>query len=365
MIWQFIFGGLLYIRANISLNMRNISILFLLAMSLSANAQSLSKPSFERLRKVEDSMKVYSKKMIMDRTALQRFLADSIFIRMLVRGLKTTNSFYYSFDSLETVSKLYAPDSTFRIFTWQFMRDEDYYRQRGAIQMRTADGSLKLFPLVDMSDFTQKPIDSIRTAQNWIGAIYYGIVMKTYGDKKYYTLIGYDDNKMRSVKKWIEVLSFDEQGKPQFGGPFFNIPNNDIKGATVQARFCLEYKKDGRARMNFDKDLDMIVYEHLVSEDNQPDKPYTFIPDGDYQGFKWINGRWIQVDKVFNYKLLDGQAPMPSPLKDAVGKNDEEKLMQQSEKNRKKTPATPPPFKQPVDKQPMEKKPTVEHEDSN
>lgn len=313
-------------------------------------------------------MKVYCKKMIMDRTALQRFLADSTFIKMLVRGLKTPNSFNYPFDSLETVSRLYAPDSSFRIFSWQFSRDDDYYRQRGAIQMRTADGSLKLFPLLDLSDFTQNPVDSIRTAQNWIGAIYYGIVMKTYAAKKFYTLIGYDDNKMRSVKKWIEVLSFDEEGKPRFGGPFFSIPNDNVKGPTLQARFCLEYKKDGRARMNFDKDLDMIIYDHLVSESNEPDKAYSFIPDGDYQGFKWINGKWIQVDKVFNYKLLDGQAPMPLPLKDAAGKNDEQKLMQQSEKNMKHNELPPPskqPSKTPVDRKPLEKKPVAEHEESN
>jgi hypothetical protein len=37
---------------------------------------------------------------------------------------------------------------------------------------------------------------------------------------------------------------------------------------------------------------------------------------------------------VFDFKLEDGQAPMPAPLKDANGKSDELKLMQQSEKNR-------------------------------
>lgn len=347
--------------------MRNIFFFLLFFFSLSISAQKLANPNFDKLRKIEDSMKVYSAKMIMERTALNRFLADSTFIRMLVRGLKVPNSFSYPFDSLQTVSKLYAPDSSFRIFSWQFTRDEDYYRQRGAIQMKTTDGSLKLFPLVDMSDFTQNPIDSVRTPQNWIGAIYYGIVMKTYAGKKFYTLIGYDDNNMRSVKKWIEVLTFDEDGKPRFGGPFFSIPNYNVKGPTLQARFCLEYKKDGRARMNFDKDLDMIMYDHLVSESNNPDKAYTFIPDGDYQGFKWIEGRWVQVDKVFNYKLQDGQAPMPAPLKDAAGKNDEQKLMQQSEKNMQmKKETTPPKTAKPaIERKEPEKKPVIEHEDSN
>jgi len=310
-----------------------LGLLFLAAISTSA--QGLSTANRAHLQKEEDSMKLYSRNMIMDKTAAQRFSADSVFIRMLVRSLKTSNSFYYPFDSLQTVSRIYAPDSSFRIFSWQFAGEEDYFRQRGAIQMRTTDGSLQLFPLLDASEFTNAPQDSIRTNQNWIGAIYYGIVMKTFDGKKYYTLLGYDDNNMRSTKKWIEVLTF-QNGKPVFGGPFFMMDDaKDAKAKTgTLTRYCMEYKKDGNARMNYDKDMDMIVYDHLISESNEPNKQYTMVPDGDYQGFKWTNGKWLLVDKVFDFKLQDGEAPMPAPIKDAAGKSNEEILIQQSEKNR-------------------------------
>jgi hypothetical protein len=209
--------------------------------------------------------------------------------------------------------------------------------------MKTDDGSLQLYPLIDMSDFTPAPQDSVRTSQNWIGAIYYGVIMKSHNNKKYYTLLGFDDNNMRSTKKWIEVLTFNEQGKPVFGGPYFaaKTVKDTLQKTPQQARFCLEYKKDGRARMNYDQELDMIVYDHLVSETNEPDKNYTLIPDGDYQGFQWDNGQWKFVNKVFDFKLEDGQAPMPEPLKDDNGKNNEEKLWRQSEKNGLKTTPAP------------------------
>ena len=90
--------------------------------------------------------------------------------------------------------------------------------------------------------------------------------------------------------------------------------------------------------MNYDREMDMIVYDHLISEDNTPDKKYTLVPDGDYEGFKWVNGKWQHVDKVFDFKLKDGQAPVPEPLKDETGKSNEEKLILQSEKNNKKKP---------------------------
>ena len=306
------------------------------AQILSVSAQTLPKSSLTKLRKVEDTMKNYARQMIMDQSAGKRFSADSVFIRMLVRSLKTPHSFYYPFDSLITVSRIYAPDSSFRIFSWQYTKDEDHYRQRGAIQMKTADGSLQLHPLFDISDFTNSAQDSVRTPQNWIGAIYYGIIMKTFNNKKYYTLLGFDDNNMRSTKKWIEVLTFNEQGKPVFGGPYFSIPDTTNKAKATfltPARFCLEYKKDGGARVNYDPDMDMIVFAHLESESKQPDKSYTLVPDGDFMGFKWDNGRWTFVDKIFDFKLKDGEAPMPEPLKDDNGKNNEEKLLRQSEKN--------------------------------
>lgn len=307
-------------------------------ISLVTQAQQLSPSAAKNFAKHEDTLKVYARNMITNANSSQRFIADSIFIRLLVKSLKNTRSFYYPYDSLETVSRIYAPDSSFRIFSWQFNRDDTYFRQRGAIQMRTDDGSLKLFPLLDMSEFTDAAQDSVRTANNWVGAIYYGMVMKTYNNKKYYTLLGFDDNNTKSTKKWIEILTFNENGQPIFGGPYFSMTADKGAAAPTYNRFCLEYKKDGRARMNYDHEMDMIVYDHLISQDNTPDKKYTLVPDGDYEGFKWVNGKWQHIDKVFDFKLKDGQAPVPEPLKDETGKSNEEKLILQSEKNIRKKP---------------------------
>ena len=262
-------------------------------------------------------MQPYAKEMIMANFTEDRLVADSAFTRILVRALRTPYSFGYPFDSIITVSKMYAPDSSFRIFTWQFERDESYFRQRGAIQIKTADGSLKLFPLIDASPFTSTPTDSVRNNLNWIGTIYYSIVQKEYAGKKYYTLFGYDDNDIATTRKWIDVLTFDKEGKPQFGGRFFNYPEDSIKPAQPAYRFCLEYKKDAHPRLNYDPEMDMIVFDHLISETDHQSQKYTLIPDGDYEGFAWKNGKWNYVNKVFtNNKLQDGQAPLPKPIKD-------------------------------------------------
>ena len=110
----------------------------------------------------------------------------------------------------------------------------------------------------------------------------------------------------------MEVLSFDAKGNPVFGAPIIFFDQDSIR-KPIQARYSIEYKKNGNGRINYDDELDMIIYDHLISESNEPAKKYTYIPDGDYEGFKWVNGKWQHIDKVFNNKREDGQAPVKVP----------------------------------------------------
>lgn len=344
-------------------------LLVLLCLLGSGNvfAQTLPADSRKQLQVAEDTLKSLGQKMVFEKYASRRFEADSMFIRRLVQALKVPYSFQFPFDSVQYISRLYAPDSSFRIFTWQFERDDTYHRQRGAIQMNTPDGSLKLFPLIDMSDYTDNPYDSVRSNLNWIGAIYYKIVLKTFNDRKFYTLIGLDDNNANTTKKWIDVLTFDRAGTPRFGGRVFAYKNDDIKPKQPVSRFCLEYRKDTKARLNYDAEMDMIVFEHLVSETGHADRKSSLVPDGDFEGFKWNNetGRWEYVEKLFNFKLADGQAPMPMPLKDYDGKSDERKLDELSLKTMQRDqPPAPPAKKKSEQKKKLEKKQTNEGNES-
>jgi hypothetical protein len=284
--------------------------------SVSAPKFHFSKEDSVELRAKEDSLTALGVKLVDEPDVSNRFQADSQFTRTLVRALKTPYSFEYPFDSLQNISHLYSPDSTFRLFTWEITIDEDNYRRHGAIQMRMPDGSLKLFVLIDRTPEMTRALDTVTNNTYWVGNIYYRIVEKKYNGKKYYTLLGYDEHTFLSTRKWIEVLTFDEEGKPVFGGNYFSFPATDPdKPAGPISRFMIEYKKDGRARLQYDDDLGLIIYDHLVSESNDQGKPATFIPDGDYEGFRWVNGKWVHIEKVFNFKLMDGQAPVPNPIK--------------------------------------------------
>ncbi|MBL0882595.1 MAG: hypothetical protein IBJ16_04460 [Chitinophagaceae bacterium] len=267
--------------------------LFLLLLTFTSVATPAQDTRMQ-LQQIEDELKPLAYSILNEDQFLDRFKADSAFTRGLVRALRMPHSFRYRFDSLITISQQYAPDSSFRIFTWQIqMEDMNHFRQKGAIQMRTHDGSLKLIPLFDASKFTEAPFDSVRTNQNWIGAVYYNIIQTSYNNRKYYTLFGYDENDARSSRKWMEVMTFDANGNPQFGGRYFNYREDDIKPKQPAFRFCLEYKKDANAKLNYDPELNMIVMAHLVSEEGDNKKKHTLVPYGTFEGFKWLGGKWV------------------------------------------------------------------------
>ena len=315
-----------------------VTLSFSLAASLliphPGNSQTISPADKKKLMAKEDSLKLYSEFMITDSLPEDRMISDSIFTRTLVRALQIKNSFYYPFDSVLGISKLYAPDTSFRIFTWNLQFDDYYSRQKGAIQLRTRDGSLKLIPLRDNSEFTDKADDSVRNRNNWIGAIYYNMIRTQHKGKNYYTLFGYDHNSVASSKKWVEVLSFNEKNEPVFGGPFFTYELDSIP-RKPKYRLSLEFKKDARVLVNYIPDLEMILVDHLISETDQPELPSTMVPDGDNEGYKWENGKWVHVDKVFTLKLKDEEAPVDNPIMDSKGNKNELKLKNNSDKNNK------------------------------
>ncbi|MET0394825.1 MAG: hypothetical protein ABW019_16890 [Chitinophagaceae bacterium] len=322
-------------------------LLGILCLSQAGSAQFITASDKRKLAVREDSLQEYAFYMATDTTTEDRMVSDSIFTRILVRTLQVKNSFYYPFDSVKGVSRLYAPDSTFRIFTWNLQFDESYSRQKGAIQFRTKDGSLKLIRLRDVSEFTDAAEDSVRDRDHWIGAVYYKIIKTQYNGRNYYTLFGFDNYSALSSKKWVEVLYFNERNEPVFGGPFFSY-EKDSPRQPARYRFSIEYKKEARTVVNYVDEMGMILVDHLISETDEPDNKWTYVPDGDSEGFRWENGKWVHVDKAFDFQLdmngADpnmGRPPVGAPILDNKGKKNDKKLEEQSNKNKAKEPYRP------------------------
>lgn len=295
--------------------MRSNLIFLLLITALNSTAQT---PDRKVLRQKEDTLQNLCHQMYGLDTPEERFTADSLFTRILVRALRTPFSFSYPFDSLMPISRLYAPDSSFRIFTWQVPLGDETSLHKGAIQMNTKDGSLLLYPLIDRTDSITNPEECITGPEKWIGATYYRILERSHRNKKVYTLLGISQPNSLTTQKTMEILQFNNQ-RPVFGEALFHFPAADttVKYNPKMTRFIMPYKKHAAARFNFDESLNMIIKEHLISETNEPEKSWTMVGDGDYEGFNWNAGKWHYIKKVFDQ--VNEQAPLPKPLRTPQG----------------------------------------------
>ena len=255
------------------------------------NAQSIAPQNIKILNNYQDSLKRLGFIFINNENELERKNANYRFIRTLVSALKTPDSYQYKFDSVKTVAIAYAPDNTFRVFTWNVMNQDGSYRFYGTIQMNTP-GQLKMYPLTDYSPFIKNPEDTLLSPHEWLGAEYFKIIKAGDAAKPYYVLLGWKGNTVKTTKKVIEVLSFTS-GQPVFGMPVFNA------GGKNPDRIVFEYSRQVSMMLKYLDDKKMIVFDHLAPPVPKMKGDYAvYGPDLTYDGYQLAGGRWALVQDL-------------------------------------------------------------------
>lgn len=272
------------------INKKPGSLLILIFLNLMAFAQQPKLNNNQnQLKTYEDSLKTLGSTFINNENDLERKNANYKFIRTLVNALKVPGSYNYGFDSVKTVSLIYAPDKQFRIFTWHVMNEDGSYRYYGTIQLNT--GTLKMFPLTDYTPFIKSPEDSSYTSQKWFGAQYYKII-KEGKENPYYVLLGWKGNTVKTTKKVIEVLSF-KNNAPVFGLPIFEGNQKTRK------RVVFEYSRQASMLLRYVPEKQLIVFDHLSPRDPKFKADYSFYgPDLTYDGYQLKNGKWNFVQDL-------------------------------------------------------------------
>jgi hypothetical protein len=278
----------------------------------------ITKKDLEKLYRLEDSLQSLSNTLTFDSFLDVRQKACYSFIPKLVEALKADNSFYFPFDSLETVAKIYPPDSSFRIFTWQLVLPKGKFRYYGVIQMKST--KLKMYPLFDRSDTMTYHSQRTNTNEAWYGCLYYNIIQNQTEKGTVYTVFGYEAADILTRRKIVDILTFDESGKPKFGAPlfYFNQMEDTFHYARKDTftRFFIEYNYNASTILNYDPQLEMIVFAHVTPPtDKAKGATFTYVPDGTYEGFKWGSNRWNWVEKVFTFAINENDnPPVPVPL---------------------------------------------------
>lgn len=285
-------------------------VICLLFIARPAHAQD----NMQQIKAMEDSLVIVADSMYNAFIPDDREAYTEKFVRMLVRTLKTPGSYSYAFDKLNTkINLLYPHDKSFRIFNWAVANTEITRRYYGAIQM--PGDQLKLYPLIDhTTELGKYAEDSILTGGKWFGALYYKIITEEADGVTYYNLLGKNASGLVSDKKVIDPLTFNANGAV-FGAPVFNVRSQNRPNERVN-RFIIEYKKNVSASMNWDNEIKALYFDKLESDVNDPNRKYTYVPSGQYDGFRWNEGHWNYITNLIPVDALkDGQAPAPVPVK--------------------------------------------------
>ncbi|HKK74211.1 MAG TPA: hypothetical protein VJ953_03985 [Saprospiraceae bacterium] len=277
----------------------------ILFFTLGAKAQ-ISAEDAVKIKTYEDSLIVDGFLVVNDTLPERRFLATKKMILHLKSALKYDHSFDYPFDRLNSISIQYAPDSTFRIFTWQLMVSPVDYRYFGVVQLNTKE--VQLIPLADRSATVENVQEAVLSPREWYGALYYNIKQIEKQGKPYYLLFGYDAYSNRDHRKILEVLHFGPDKGIVFGAPV--IPTQD--GPALH-RLLLEYFGDSSVRLNYDQALESIVFDHLIEIPGRGGQGPMMVPDGSYQALELKEDRLVFVDKLFNNQAVD-EAPREEPV---------------------------------------------------
>lgn len=230
----------------------------------------------------QDSLRQLGTSIYQEQLEAERLKANFSFVKTLVSALQTPFSYEQSFEALDMISIQRSPDDTFRIFSWHVPLSDSSYLYYGTIQIKTADGSLKLHPLLDQTYEIENPDSAITGAGEWYGAQYYEII--PYQDS--YLLLGWKGHNPLITQKVIEVLTFDEENdRVLLGKPIFSSPDTENV-----SRLIYRFSRTVSMHLAYEKDGNRIVLDHLVPSSAQLEGQFEhYGPDLSFDA--WVLGK--------------------------------------------------------------------------
>lgn len=265
-------------------------------MKIAAQERDAEKHTFDLYN---DTLKIICKNLYSSKTDLDKQKYNHQLLNTFELVLNKPNSFDYPFDSLNDIARLVSPDKTFRIINWNVPYDDGTQEYFGFIQNKHIQSkkkglfkkekteTMQLYPLTDKSAETKNPEYSISDNKKWFGMLYYKIIIKKTKSKTYYTLLAWDGNDKFSIKKIIDVLTFDVNGIPHFGADIFNMPKRNPK------RIIFECDATCNMSLKYNSKKDSIVFDHLAPEEPQLEGQFQYYcTDMSYDGFGFKHGKW-------------------------------------------------------------------------
>ncbi|MFB6257464.1 MAG: hypothetical protein ABEH38_02130 [Flavobacteriales bacterium] len=286
-------------------------------------------------RKRKDALALYKAMKESDSNAVRDSLGTELDEAM--KGLLECKGAYGTkFPELrKRIGILYAPDSSFRLFNWNVAYTNGTHDYFAYILRKRDNGKTELIDLDPMRNAAarnKKKGGGIRKrklerrdlkAKEWTPALYYRIIRKERKGKPFYTLLGWEGKDALTTRKIIEVLRFDDKGRPQFGSPVFKKKKEskeekeswrevdrerrkrvrrqgERSGPPPKQRIIFEFTDDAIMTLKYEKGKDRIVFNQLVPERPDLKGMYEFYgPDLLFNAYVWkSSGYWSFEKKV-------------------------------------------------------------------
>ncbi len=180
----------------------------------------------------------------------RKAIGESIRLKMN-EILRDKDSFYYPFDSLRFLGKIYSDDNKLRIYTWNCELSDLTQNYYGFVQTEKA-----CYPLRQTRASYVPDAKKTISLNNWYGSLYYKAICIEKGDDAKYILLGWSGLNSRESFKVIEVLSFEDK-KASLGAPIIELDNGD------NMRMVFTYCKSLRMNIEYDAKKKQFVFDHL------------------------------------------------------------------------------------------------------
>lgn len=209
------------------------------------------------------------------------------------------------------LSRVEAPDGSFRLITWNIPLTDGSHRYEGLLLARQRKLTA-LYELRDQTASITNPELAELGPERWLGALYYQVVPVRKGGRTWYTLLGWKGHSATETRKVIDVLSF-RSGKPRFGAPLFG------RGKLKEQRKLFAYAFNVSMMLRHEAEQQRIVLDHLAPmRADLQGKGALMGPDMSFDAFVWDKGQWrYERDIDLRDPKRDGK-PFNAPPKDAA-----------------------------------------------
>lgn len=291
---------------------------FLFALWLGAGFSLNSQAQSALLASYEDSLKVMVPQLILPENDFERLALNEQFREVFRQALELPGSLQYPFDSLLTVSRLRAPDGSFRIITWYVPLANHRFEYFGFFQVYH-DRSQKtlVYELTDKSSDILEPEMANLDHEQWFGAFYTELIHNRHSRKDYYTLLGWRGDNPLTRKRIIEPLKMAAQGRPVFGQPVFRYGNNKHRRIIFEysSRVSMALRYESHPAERGRRERQMIVFDRMAPTQDFLKGQYQFyVPETNiFDGFIFEEGKWVFTPDVDARNPRRRPPPRPLP----------------------------------------------------